>query len=311
MKTPDVFRRALRLAAWFLTGIALPAQPAAAGTAADSTIFGLGIQLRVDIGIRRTSNYTLSLNAGVGRYVGNHALVVYQFNANLYRGGLGNSLLYSDQNNHQFDLVNAFSLTIGQGSYAFPRPVYTWTPNYAQSIINTYRHSLTLSTNFLWNNHRRSQQIGALCLSSGDVMLGYYNDGLPFNLIGLSDGFDRYWTGGGFLHVIVQPTRYQTIMRFDKFTGFVRDAFELANALRLRYALYSDLNQMAFNQGRLSLTVIHPSRAAFSASLYNRFDVQDLIHRSMRIAYHPNIYRWRFMLGGQYWNYLNTKLLIE
>ena len=283
--------------------------PRAAAAQPDSTIFGIGLQLRVDLGLRRTSNYVLSINGGLGQVLEKNWLLSYQFTANLYRGGLGNSLLYSAQNGFQLDLVNAFSLTFGQGTYAFSRPLYAWTPNYAQSLRNPYRHAVTLATNFVWNPHHRAQQIGALCLTSGDAQLGYYNDGMPFDLLGLGDAYDRWWTGGGYLHLIVQPTRYQAIIRFDKFTGFVRDAFELANALRLRYTLYSDINQMAYNQGRLGITVIHPSGMGFSASLYNRFDVQDLIHRAMRLAYHPNIYRWRGMFGAQYWNFTDPTRL--
>lgn len=292
----------------FLVLMAMPLQSEAAPVT-DSTVYGVGVQLRIDMGLRRTTNYTLSVNLGIGRNIGKNCLLSYQFNANLYQGGLGNSMLYSAHNHIQLDLVNAFSLTVGGGHYAFGRPIYAWTPNYAQSLTNPYRHAATLSTNFVWNKNHRAQQIGAICLTSGDVMLGYYNDGMPFDLAGMGDSYDRYWTGGGFLHVIIQPTKLQGIIRFDKFTGFVRDAFELANLLRLRYALYSDLDQMAYNQGRVSLTVIHPSGVGFTTALYNQYDVQDLIHRAMRQAYHPNIYRRRIMLGAQYWHFINPATL--
>lgn len=282
-----------------------------ASPAPDSSIYGFGVQLRVDFGQRRTSNFVISVNAGLGQHIGKNLLATYQFSANLYRGGLGNSMLYSAQNKIQLDLVNAFTLTAGTGTYAFPRPIYAWTPNYAQSLSNPYRHAATFATNFLWNNHRRAQQIGAVSLTSGDATLGYYNDGTPFNTLGMADGYDRWWTGGGYLHVIVLPTRYQAILRFDKFTGFVRDAFELANDLRLRYALYADINQMAFNQGRICLTVIHPSGSALNIGFHNRFDVQDMIHRIMRQAYHPNLYRWRLVFGAQYWNNTTRKLTID
>lgn len=281
--------------------------PAIASPPPDSTIFGIGIQFRIDLGLRRTTNYVLSANFGLGRTMGKNVLLSYQFNANLARGGLGNSQLFTDQNSLRFDLVNAFSMTVGTGDYRFARPLYSWTPNYAPSLITPYRHALTLSTNFLWNSRRQSQQIGAFCLTSGDVLLGYYNDGPPFNNLGLGDGYDRWWTGGGYLHIVHQPSGFQGIARFDKFTGFGRDAFELGNALRLRYAPYADIGQMAYNYGRLSATLIHPSRVGFSFSLYNILDVQDFIHRSMRLVYHPSIYRWRWALGGQYWNFGNPK----
>ena len=277
----------------------------------DSSIYGFGVQLRLDIGQRRTTTYTLSVSAGLGQYIGDNLLAAYQFNANLYRGGLGNSMLYSSQNRIQLDLVNAFSMTAGLKTYSFRRPIYTWTPNYAQSLSNPYRHAATFSTNFVWNNHGRAQQIGSVCLTSGDAMLGYYNDGMPFNWIGLADNYDRYWTGGGYLHIVVLPTKYQAILRFDKFTGFGRDAFELANALRLRYTLYHDIEQMAYNQGRLNLSIIHPHGTAFNLSLHNRFDVQDMIHRAMRQVYHPNIYRWRLVVGAQYSNFSTRNLSIN
>jgi hypothetical protein len=265
----------------------------------DSLIYGLGIQLRVGLGGKGTSEFVVSLSAGVGKSIGRHTLLSYQMTANAYRGGLGNSLLPSLQNDYQLDLVNSFALTGGWGRSDRQRPLHHWSPASAATLSAPFLNGGTLASNFVWNNHHRSQQIGFVGLTVGNAQVGYYNDGPPFHLTGQGDGYDRWWTGGGYVQAFL-PGEYQALAFFDKFTGFQRDAYELANAMRLNYVMYRDFEKMTYNRGRIGAMLTLPSGVAVSAAYHNTFDVQDFIHRLFRYPFHPSMYSKRMIIGTQY-----------
>jgi hypothetical protein len=269
-----------------------------------SFVFGLGLKLKVDLSYKRTSHYAISASAGAGRVFKDHFLFTYNLSANLYRGGLGNSMLPSKLGVHQLDLDNAFAVSYGDRGYAFTRPLYTWSPNQSNWLSNPFRNSATLAINFLWNNHGRNQQIGHIGLAFGDATLGYYNDGSPFHLNGTGDYFDRWWTGGGYLHVGNEQSEWQFLYTFDKFTGFQPDAFEIANILRMSDVMYQDVQQSTLNRGRNAIGLLHRSGMGFNLSMFNALDIQDGIHQAMHQAFHPSPYHPNFFLGFQY-QYVN------
>lgn len=277
------------------------------------------------------------------------AMASFKFGINLYRGGIGNSKLPSLFDDHQLDFFNSFALTPGwiyrkngaDWGACRRRPLYTWNSNYANSLNNPWQYSLTLATNFVWNlpingrevgsspwlqldstdksgqrpspKFRRSQRVGFIGLAVGKwASAGYYNDGPPFSGW-LGDGFDRYWTGGGFVHFGVQEKRAggdstgfnnnsQFIVSFDKFTGYQTDAYEAVNKLKLKKVPYKNYRTGSFNRGITRLTWLqNDSAMTLSAiDLPLGLDVQDWIHRAMSNPYHPNIYACSITLGGQY-----------
>lgn len=269
----------------------------------DSLIWGFGLKLKVDIGNKRTAHYSVSVSGGIGKQMWDAMLFSYHLTATLYRGGLGNSLLPSNVDDHQVDVVNGFAITGGGGKpYRRIRPFYTWSANPAVSFSNPYRNSFTLASNFLWNNHHRSQQIGFAGLALGMVSVGYYNDGTPFSAqLGLGDGFDRFWTGGGYLHIGHDASDVQAIASFDKFTCDSKTGFDVANLMRLRF-VPSSAEDASFNRGRTMLTLIHRDGIGLNVGLFDNpsMDIQDFIHRLGRMAYHPKVYGKHVLTGLQY-----------
>ena len=65
------------------------------------------------------------------------------------------------------------------------------------NIASNAKYATYLTTNFILNNHRRNQIVGAVSFSAPDFTINYYNDGAPpFDFLPLADNFDRWWTGG-------------------------------------------------------------------------------------------------------------------
>jgi hypothetical protein len=265
----------------------------------DTLIYGYGITLRVGLGQKGCSEFGVAVTAGIGKSVGEHALFTYQITSNIYRGGLGNSLLPSLQNDVQCDIVNSFGVTGGWGRQTQDRFIHHWSVNQPAAMRTPFVNSATMATNFIWNNHQRSQQVGFMGLQLGRTNLGYYNDGPPFQLNGTGDGYDRWWTGGGYVQVYL-PDNQMVVAYFDKFTGFQPNAYEIANAVRLNNVMYRDIERMTFNRGRIGLGYQHTSGMSLHAAVHNRFDVQDFIHRLLKYPYHPNAYTPRLIVGPQY-----------
>lgn len=285
----------------FISGV-LSASPALpySSPSPDSLVYGFGVQFKVALGGKRASHYEISVSAGAGKMMYEHLLAGYNVTLNLYRGGIGNSLLPGELAKAQLDLVNAFSLSFGDGRTTDIRPLYTWNPNSAAHMANPFRKSITLATNFITNSHRRNQQVGMVGVAIGNVQLGYYNDGPPFHLWGAGDNFDRWWTGGGFLHIGHNNSEWQFLYSFDKFTGYQRDAYEIANILRLNYVSYNNVPESTFNRGRNMFGFRHRSGIGVNLSFFDTWDIQDWIHRILRYTYHPSLYQRQLFFGLQY-----------
>ncbi len=266
----------------------------------DSLVYGFGVRFKVALGSKRASHYEVSVSAGAGKMMYEHLLAGCNVTLNLYRGGIGASLLPGKMTRHQLDLATGFSLSFGEGRSQHSRPLYTWNPNGAPHMANPFHRSITLATNFIANNHRRNQQLGMIGLAIGNVQLGYYNDGPPFDLWGAGDAFDRWWTGGGYLHIGHDDSEWQFIYSFDKFTGYQRDAYEIANILRLNYVSYKNVPESTYNRGRNQFGFRHRSGIGVNLSFFDTWDIQDWIHRMLRYTYHPSLYHRQVFLGLQY-----------
>ncbi len=261
----------------------------------------------------------------------------------IYSKGLGNSQnpLYSDI---QIDFVN--SLSIGfklpeNWSEDFPyveldypksfrhervKPIRTLSYGGFYGIMNRYKNSIYFSTNYIINNHKRNQNVGSFALTFGDFTFHYYNDGtLPlFDIFGLNDRFDRWWTGGGGIFIHNNEGNYNTVeFTFDQFTGYQPFLFELSGILGVDIPQYSSrrrnyptkiynfedsnssFNSSAYNL-RIGLSENYAFDMGFAGKLRSKggryFGIQDIIHIVRNFPLHPNDTNNTFHIGVSYNN---------
>lgn len=260
---------------------------------------------------------------------GNYMMSV-GMNIGIYNKSLGNSLILLKQDN-QIDFTS--SLFFGPASSHINEkfPLY----KNLRTINNLPFYNLRfgneglamLGVNFIMNNHVRHQTVGAIVINYKNVSINYYNDGgMPLNLLGLGDSFDRWWTGGGgiYYHSIRKNNLFE--LTFDQFTGYERQYFELASRLGMDvqdYSIFSDIkpdtigtryNVTGFRSGNNYNSSSYSLRCFINESLAinvgvigslrgtnkegeRLWGVQDLIHNAMKIAIHPNFDANRILVG--------------
>lgn len=134
---------------------------------------------------------------------------------NFYNGGMG---ARSDSNAMNFDTVFTGKITAGTG-LANPMSVYPLHMDSGTGMEDNYRYSATLGTSMILNNNNRNQQVGFLQLRANDFGFQFYNDFGGFKKIGIADGHDRWWTGGGKVILGNNNSNYQMIIGSDVFTA--------------------------------------------------------------------------------------------
>ncbi len=223
----------------------------------------------------------------------------------------------------QIDFTNSFSIGAGWGrNMKYLKQLRTLHNGDYYNLITNQRNALFLSTNFLLNNHRRNQILGAISGTFGDIGVTYNNDAVPFNKLGLSDGFDRYWTGGGtmFIH---HPKGFNRVeFGYDQYTGYRPLLYELANIIGISVPLYGDSSQKKketpnnFNTSIYQLKIGTGKYTSvdigFAGAMIDRkgrfWGVQDWIHLKGNYPFHPNKDYTRFFIGGTYTNLQKIKL---
>lgn len=134
---------------------------------------------------------------------------------NFSNGGIGGRTNSSDWN---FDTVLTAKLTAGTGR-SNPMSVYPLHMGSGTGLEDTYTHSATIGTSMILNNHNRNQQVGFVQLRSSNFGFQFYNDFGGFKKIGIADGHDRWWTGGGKVILGNNQSDYQMIIGSDVFTA--------------------------------------------------------------------------------------------
>lgn len=290
--------------------------------------YGVSVDLKWDIVARYgyLSSFRVGVGGGVGVMLNDHFMPHAQLALTAFQGGLGSSLSVHERNKVNFETSFTLGLT-GGGSrqpQEFRRPVYTLGRLVPTPLYNPFSGYLTLAstqvfrlTRFQSSNalgkYRYSQKVGSIALGADGFDVNYYNDGTPFHWIGLGDGKDRYWTGGGFVNIHI-PNRYDdhrtanglrnVFIGFDRFTGYFPDAFEVADHLGLGFVPYKDVRQAFFNKGRLyfggELSSV-PGAAILGQLLDNDdWDVQNFIHRKMKAPEHKTFHQRTFGVGLYY-----------
>ena len=69
------------------------------------------------------------------------------------------------------------------------------------------------------NNNNRNQHVAFVQLRANDFSFQTYNDFGGFKKLGISDGYDRWWTGGGNLTFGAKNSDYQFVIASDVFTA--------------------------------------------------------------------------------------------
>ena len=134
---------------------------------------------------------------------------------NFYNGGLG---ALSNSSEMNFDTVLTAKVTAGTGN-GNPMTVYPLHVNSGTGLVDNFNYSATIGTNFILNNNQRNQQVGFVQVRAGDFSFQTYNDFGGFKKLGLSDGYDRWWTGGGNFTFGARNSNYQVVIANDVFTA--------------------------------------------------------------------------------------------
>jgi len=270
---------------------------------------GVGVKLSAEFG--KFSNFQIGLGGGIGKrfeFVYPNAHVDFQ----IYKGGIGSSLLDNQRKKIHFDVTTSIGLVAGirvvndiDLSEKF-NPINYFGSFSVTPLNNPYWNSIYLGTNLIWfsDDYLNPQRVGAININAErSVQFTYYNDGSFFpNFIG--DGHDRYHTGGGgffYYGKFTDPINYVKLT-FSRFTTFQQYAFDSSNQLQVDLIAYKDQKGFYYNQGRLKLTIgNYENGFGLSALIYNWKDIQNLIHLVGDYAYHPNtLGSRRIMLGGEF-----------
>jgi len=241
----------------------------------------------------------------------------------VYEGGLGTwSGSHRSKSNFTSDLVGSLQCTIGGwyqpnrlGAYALSQrnePLYYFTDQVQPALQNPYLASFTVGTNFVYSfdpdRYHHWQRVGFIALHGEHVQFSYYNDGGGFQSIGIGDGEDRYYTGGGMLSLTL-PNRFAVntlTASYHKFSGFTPKAFALSSGANLSFVNYTDTVQQYYNKSYWNFAVAG-ARSGLSGffrinNAYNRSDFQNTIHYSFGYSYHHIPYPRYYSFGVSYFN---------
>jgi hypothetical protein len=257
----------------------------------------------------------------------NNFTVNYGPSLSIYNKSLGANLnpLINDV---QVDFTNSFSLGYGwDGNLNYTKFFKTINTGSYYNLASNKRYAAYLTTNFIFNNHKRNQTVGSVTLSSPVVSINYYNDGAaPFDFLSLSDNFDRWWTGGFGVYIHNHKNYNSAELSFDQFTGYSSLLYELSNVIGINLPDYNiedstagkrkDTISPAFNTSSYNLKIFPTAGYAIDAgiigSLRNQagrvFGLQEIIHTTFHYPLHPNNDINRFYIGGTYNNMSNVKL---
>ena len=246
-----------------------------------------------------------------------HVLTNYGISLSVYHKMLGNNLnpLVRDI---QFDVVNTFGIGAGGKDVAYTKYYRTMGNGPYYNVGYSKDWSALVSTNFVFNNHKRHQVVGTVSTTIKNVTLMYANDGAPPMSWGIGDSFDRWWTGSGGV-VIHNNQGYNTCeILFDQFTGDAPLLYELSGILGIYVPDYSNSPAHAGKKIQDGETTMNTSvycvryfpmagvgleiGVAGSLRLANggSFGIQDMIHNAQGFPLHPNRDKSRFLMGGVY-----------
>lgn len=277
-----------------------------------NTIVGYTIGLSMDIGRKRNGSLRAYANVGVVQKLNKgdfNALIAAQSHIEFYRGGLGTSLLNSEKFKINIELRNSIVGLFGWEANNTPvsKPLFVNVGSDASSLHDPLDYSFSLGTIFINGlNHSRHQRIGSLSFSINQFSFHYYNDGPPFDLLMLGDTYDRYWTGGGQLGFYFNnDDTFLTsfLMRYDNYTGYQLNLYEVGSMLNIDQLPYLSKEQQMFNQARFQYKFGIKNSIFINGSVFEPIvtDIQNYIHYHISISpFHARPLGRRLTFGLEY-----------
>lgn len=195
------------------------------------------------------------------------------------------------------------SLSAGKqwGNRTYIHKVQTSSQYLSSSFDSDCRNIVAVTTNlicqFAKNDNKKIQLAGNIYTAFSSFEFQYLNDGPPFPKF-IADGKDRWWTGSGFLGFTTRQFEQQKPLTdnlsfrlsFDRYTGYTENAFELADALKMDYALYGKKGEYLFNRGSMRLGVFNNyGSVEVSANDTDALDVQYWLHKLRGQSLHRTI----------------------
>lgn len=287
--------------------------------------YQIGGALNLTFEIQKFTNYRLSLTGGIGKKIDQVEFLYPTFHTELqiYQGGMGSSLSSLKRQQLNVDWIISFMVVGGIREVNYDdahrrfNPINFFTDDSSSPLQNPYFNSIALGTNFIRSSDsfKRNQYLGIFNLNiERSLQFTYYNDGTPFHWIGLGDGFDRYYTGGGFFAVYLDNDKEVDLIQlsYNKFTGYQPYAFEVANDMQIDFLPYKDPESFYYNQSRWR-GKIGSLKNGFALSIsvydYQKWDNQDFIHYLIDNSYHPDPERNKRWAVGFNYNYINFNSL--
>ncbi len=253
-------------------------------------------------------NFSLSASRAFGHPSWEYAHVMgsYQLQIECFRGGVGSSLLGGNRSQFVWDLRNVFQLNGGDvtNNPVKGRPLNKLIGTSESPLKDPYDYSIGLGTMFINGlNHNRNQQVGFISVGVLEGSLCYLNDGPFFHTIGLGDGYDRWWTGAGYLGFYFQNDRgliTDIALQYQRYTGWQPNLYEMTNSLGIDYLSYRDKKEQFFNQGAWIWTTGFRNMVRMDVKIYEpkKTDIQNLLHIGNSYTFHPNILKRRTTIGG-------------
>ena len=278
--------------------------------------FDLGISGKVqfEFGYRYKPSFKLSVAAAIG-YEIDKVHVYPTFHSGLIffnRGPIGSKLNNPWLNIHSHFFYSAIAtVRLDKRDFTFNEryvPLYHFSDFTANPLQNPFKSSLSYGAIWVKMSNNTQQRIGFFNANIvGRIQVSYYNDGGPVLSI-VGDKRDRYYTGGLVLsyHGNMRTDIHLAEVSFHKFTGYTRHAFDVGDKLQLDHVIYADPQQFAYNQQRWRITLSN-FESGFSGFIsfynFNALDLQDFLHFTTSVPYHPDYYdTWSIELGGKYEN---------
>ena len=286
--------------------------------------YGASLKASVDLATKHNSAFRICLNGGIGsEWISPHIYPSLNMELQLYHGGLGSR--WKPGRGLKWvtlDYITAFTITAGaknnftKSVAALQKrnnPLYYFADFTYPALQNPYNYSLSLGTNIIFSSDckRERQRVGFFNMNFNHFQVSYFNDGgLGMADLYLGDRRDRYYTGGFVFSYRAYPSSFINLaeVSFKKFTGYNKNAFEVANLLNLAFIPYADSAQNDFNKSLWTVTIANTTKGyGFNYKNYNSksIDVQHLIHRFLYNSFHTVPYKKHASVGIDYYNIHN------
>lgn len=276
-----------------------------------------GFSLKAIVELGRYPVLHLSASSGIGsNFISPIIYPTLNAEVQFYTGGFGTQKPMAHKKKSTVNFILALTVTGGYKNLLRVEnelklsgrnvPLYYFSNFSFPSLLNPFDNSLSLGTNLIWSTNKSKvfQRVGFLNLHPfRSFQISYYNDGPPFDMLGLGDTKDRFYTGGGIIsyhgpkHTAVNLVEFG----YHKFSGYSKGSYEVANQLQHAYVSYKDDMQQFFNRSMWSLTIANPNQHwGVNLREYNntKHDIQHLIHWSGYYPFHLVAHPKTVSVGG-------------